>query len=113
MYARIWHLRIRPGKMEAFKRAIDLLIPCAEEQGGFLGVLPLYSKERWASETTLIALWETLAASRASKRTAAVTQAVARLLSCCEGVPRTEEREVSGPALPPAKKTSTYTGRVI
>jgi heme-degrading monooxygenase HmoA len=99
--------------MEEFQRAIDLLIPCAEEQGGFLGVLPMHSKERRASETTLVALWETLAAMRASKRAAPITQAVARLLSCCEGVPRTEEREVSGPAFPPAKKTSAYAGRVI
>jgi hypothetical protein len=49
MYARIWHVRVRPGKLEEFKHAVDSIIPLAQLQDGFLGVLPLFPDERRTS----------------------------------------------------------------
>jgi quinol monooxygenase YgiN len=113
MYARIWHVRIRPGKLEEFKRAVDSVVPLAQQQDGFLGILPLFADERRMSEATLIALWESLEALRASERAGLVSQGISRLVDCCEGYPRIEEREImeSEPFL--TKKPSTWSGRVI
>jgi hypothetical protein len=99
--------------MEEFKRAIDSFVPFAQRRRGFLGILPLYSGGRRASETTLVALWETLGAMRASERAGLVSQAISRFLSCCDGSPRIEKLEISASESLLAKKSTTWTGRVI
>jgi quinol monooxygenase YgiN len=113
MYARVWHLRIRPGKIQEFKRAIDSFVPFARQRRGFLGILPLYSSGRRASETTLVALWETLDAMRTSERAGHVSRAISRFLSCCDASPRIEKYEIWARESLSTKKPSTWTGRVI
>jgi quinol monooxygenase YgiN len=94
MHARVWKLRIRPGKLQELRNAIDSLIPPAQRQGGFRGVLVLGSGKKGSPDATVIALWDSLEAMRASEQDLLVTQAISRLLGCCEGFPRFEEREV-------------------
>ena len=43
---------------------------------------------------TLIALWDSSLAIRASENNPFLTQAISRFLACCEGVPHITEQEV-------------------
>lgn len=113
MHARIWQLRVRRGKLEEFKNALHSLIPAAQQQGGFLGVLALGSDEKEASDISLISLWESLNALRASERNMLVAQAISRFVSCCEGLPQIQEREVLASDFPLPSRQAAWFGRVI
>jgi hypothetical protein len=43
---------------------------------------------------TLVALWDSLLAIRASENNLFLTQAISRFLACCEGLPHITEQEV-------------------
>ena len=45
-------------------------------------------------EVTLVALWDSLQAIRASENNLFLTQAISRFLACCEGLPHITEQEV-------------------
>ena len=94
MHARVWQLRIRPGKLEEFRSALDSLTPPAQQQGGFRGVLVLGTGKKEAPDLTAVALWESLETMRASEQNMLVTQATSRFVGCCEGFPRFQEQEV-------------------
>ena len=113
MHARVWQLRVRLGKLEEFKNALHSLIPAAQQQSGFLGVLALGSGERGVSDISLIALWESLGALRASEHNMLVAQAISRFVSCCEGFPQIQEREVLASDFPLPSKQAAWSGRVI
>ncbi len=113
MHARVWQLRIRRGKLEEFKNALHSLIPAAQQQGGFLGALALGSGEKGASDISLIALWESLEALRASERNMLVAQAISRFVSCCDGFPLIQEREVVASEFPLPSRQAAWYGRVI
>jgi quinol monooxygenase YgiN len=113
MHARVWQLRVRPGKLEEFKNALHSLTPAAQQQGGFVGALALGSGEKGASEVTLVALWESLDALRASERNMLVTQAISRFVGCCEGFPRIREQEVLASEFPLPSRQMALSARVI
>jgi len=94
MYARVWQLRIRPGKVDEFENEMSSLVSMARRQPGYYGVLALRSGSADSPEVTLIAVWASLEAIRASEKNLFLMQAISRYLACCEGVPNVIEKEV-------------------
>ena len=70
MHARVWQLHIRPGKLHDFHSILSSLVALARQQEGYRGVLALASGKSEAPEVTLVALWDSLPAMRASENTA-------------------------------------------
>ncbi len=94
MHARVWQLRILPGKLEEFTSAVRSLIPPARQQGGFRGVVALRTGAGEPLEVLLIAVWDSLEELKASEKNLFLYQALARLLAFCEGLPSIREHEV-------------------
>ena len=94
MHARVWELHVRPGKVQDFQDILSSLVELARQQEGYRGVLALASGKSASPEVTLVALWDSLEAMRASEDNLFVTQAIARFLACCEGFPHITEQEL-------------------
>jgi heme-degrading monooxygenase HmoA len=94
MHARVWQVRIRPGKTDEFKGALQSLFPLARLQPGYRGGVALTSGKAGAPDVTVVGIWDSLDALRASERNLFVTQAIARVLGCCDGFPQITEQEV-------------------
>jgi hypothetical protein len=80
MHARVWQLHLRPGK--------------GQEQGGYRGVFSLASGRSESPDVTVLAVWDSVQAIRASENNLFLTQAISRFLACCEGLPRITEQEI-------------------
>ena len=93
MHARVTRLRIRPGKLEEFVTAFDSIIPTIQKQAGFRALLVLRNPTA-APEATVVSAWDSLEELRASEQNMFLFQALARILSYCEGFPVTEEHEL-------------------
>jgi len=94
MHARVWQVRIRPGKTDDFKTALQSLFPLARQQPGYRGAVALTSGTAAAREVTVVGVWDSLDDIRASERNLFVTQAISRVLVCCDGFPQITEQEV-------------------
>ncbi len=94
MHARVWRVHIRPGKTEDFKAALQSLYPLARQQPGYRGSVALTSGTGAPREVTVVAIWNSLDDIRASERNLFVTQAISRVLVCCDGFPQITEQEV-------------------
>jgi quinol monooxygenase YgiN len=94
MHARVWQLHIRPGKVQDFQNILSSLVDLARQQEGYRGVLALASGKSESPEVTLVALWDSLEAIRASENNLFLTQAISRFLVCCEGLPHITEQEL-------------------
>ena len=94
MHARVWQLHIRSGKVQDFQDILSSLVELARQQDGYRGVLALASGKSESPGVTLVALWDSLEAMRASEDNLFVTQAIARFLACCEGFPHITEQEL-------------------
>jgi quinol monooxygenase YgiN len=94
MHARVWQLHIRPGRMQEFQDVFSSVVDLARGQGGYRGVLALASGKSESPDVTLVALWDSLQAIRASENNLFLTQAISRFLACCEGLPRITEQEL-------------------
>jgi quinol monooxygenase YgiN len=94
MHARVWQLHVRPGKVQDFQDILSSLVELARQQHGYRGVLALASAKSESPDVTLVALWDSLEAMRASEDNLFVTQAIARFLACCEGFPHITEQEL-------------------
>ena len=94
MHARVWQLHVRPGKVQNFQDILSSLVELARQQDGYRGVLALASGKSESPDVTLVALWDSLEAMRASEDNLFVTQAIARFLACCEGFPHITEQEL-------------------
>jgi quinol monooxygenase YgiN len=94
MHARVWELHVRPGKVQDFQDILSSLVELARQQEGYRGVLALASGKSASPEVTLVALWDSLEAMRASEDNLFVTQAIARFLACCDGFPHITEQEL-------------------
>ena len=94
MHARVWQLHVRPGKVQDFQDILSSLVELARQQEGYRGVLALASGKSESPDVTLVALWGSLEAMRASEDNLFVTQAIARFLACCDGFPHITEQEL-------------------
>ena len=94
MHARVWQLHLRPGKVQDFQDILSSLVELARQQEGYRGVLALGSGKSESPDVTLVGLWDSLEAMRASEDNLFLTQAIARFLSCCEGFPHITEQEL-------------------
>jgi antibiotic biosynthesis monooxygenase (ABM) superfamily enzyme len=94
MYARVWQLRLRPGKVQDFEDAMSDLVSLARRQPGYYGVLALRAGRAETPDVTLVAVWDSLDAIRASEKNLFLMQAITRYVACCEGVPHVTESEV-------------------
>jgi heme-degrading monooxygenase HmoA len=94
MHARVWQLHLRPGKVQDFQDTMSSVVDLARQQGGYRGVFALASGKSESPEVTVVALWDSLQAIRASENNLFLTQAISRFLACCEGLPHITEQEV-------------------
>jgi heme-degrading monooxygenase HmoA len=94
MNARVWQLHIRAGKTEEFQEIFYSLVELARRQDGYRGAVALSSGKPEAPDVIMVALWDSAEAIRASEKNLFLTQAIARVLSCCEGVPHITEQEI-------------------
>jgi len=92
--AHVWQLHVRAGKVQDFQAILSSLIELAREQGGYRGVLALASGKSESPDVTLVALWDSLDAMRASENNLFLTEAISRYLVCCEGLPHIMEQEL-------------------
>lgn len=94
MHARVTLFRILPGKTEQFTAAVDTLMPAIHRLKGFRFLLVLRGPEKDRPEATTISVWESLEDLHAGDNNVFLNQALARLLSCCDGFPKIREQEV-------------------
>ena len=94
MPAHVWQLHLHPGKVQDFRDILSSLVELAREQDGYRGVLALASGKSESPDVTLVALWDSLEAIRASENNLFLTQAISRFLACCEGLPHIMEQEL-------------------
>lgn len=94
MPAHVWQLHVRPGKVQEFQAILSSLVELAREQGGYRGIVALASGKMESPDVTLVALWDSSEAIRASENNLFLTQAISRFLGCCEGLPHIMEQEL-------------------
>lgn len=94
MHARVWQLHLRPGKEQDFQAILSSIVDLARQQEGYRGVLALGSGKSESPDVTVVALWDSLEAIRASENNLFLTQAISRFLACCEGLPHIAEQEL-------------------
>jgi heme-degrading monooxygenase HmoA len=94
MHARVWQLQIRTGKVRDFQAILSSVIDLARQQEGYRGVLALASGKSEAPDLTVVALWDSLNAIRATEKNLFLIEAISRFLACCEGLPHITEHEV-------------------
>jgi heme-degrading monooxygenase HmoA len=94
MHARIWRIRMLPGKTEEFKTALKALSEQASRHQGYRGFLLLGPADNDTPDTTIIGLWESFEAMRDSERSLFLTQALAHVYRFSDGLPQIVERPV-------------------
>lgn len=92
MYARVWRVAIRPGKVEEFDAVVKSIVPTWRQLAGFRSLMVLRTGLGML-EATVISTWDTLDALRNSEN-GDFRQAVARALTFCEPRPTVREEEV-------------------
>ena len=83
-----------PGKLQEFQTILASVTDLAHHQGGYRGVLALASGKSESPDVTVVALWDSLQAIRASEKNLFLTQAISRFLACCDGLPHITEQEL-------------------
>ena len=94
MHARVWRIRMLPGKTEEFKLALKALSDQASRHHGYCGFLLLGPAGDDTPDTTVIALWESFDAMSDSERSLFLTQALAHVYRFSDGMPHIVERPV-------------------
>jgi len=107
MYARVWKVRVRPGKLDELRAELAALMGLAHRQQGYRGSLALVSDKSDAPEVTLIGVWDSLDEMRGSERNLFLMQAISRVLLCTEGFPQITEHEIIVGSLFAAEKAAT------
>ena len=111
MYARVWKLSVLPDKVEQFTAACRSVGALNRKRAGFRGLVILRGGQRDAPESTVVSVWDSLEALRASE-SAAFQKAVARALRCCKrGSTLSEEEILIWEFADPKKKKKRHTSR--
>jgi heme-degrading monooxygenase HmoA len=77
MHARVWQLQVRSGRVRDFQDVFSSLVDLAQRQEGYHGVLALAAGKSESPDVTVVALWDSLQAIRASENNLFLTQALA------------------------------------
>ncbi len=93
MYARVWRLKILPDKVDQFAEACRSVGVLNRKRAGFRGLVVLRGGQRDAPEATVVSVWDSLEALRASESDA-FQKAVARALACCKSGAVLQEEEI-------------------
>ena len=109
MHARVWNVRIRPGKLDEFRKELASLTGPAHRQHGFRGSLALVSDKSDSPEVTIIGVWDSLDDMRGSERNLFLMQAISRVLCCTDGFPEITEQEIIAGSLFGAERDSDVT----
>jgi len=80
MPAHVWQLHVRPGMVQDFQEILSSLVELARQQDGYRGMVALASGESESPDITLVALWDSLEAIRASENSLFLTEAISRFL---------------------------------
>jgi heme-degrading monooxygenase HmoA len=83
MYARVWKISVLPENVERFAAACRSVGVVNSRKKGYRGLLILRGGSLDSPEATVVSLWESLGALRASE-SEAFQKAVAGALACCE-----------------------------
>jgi len=94
MHARVWQLRIKPGKLEEFRATLGSLTAPAHRQHGFRGSLALVADTSESPAVTVIGVWDSLEDIRNSERNMFLMQAISRIIGCSDGFPQISEHEI-------------------
>ena len=93
MHARVWQLQLRRDKVQDFRTVLSSVVELARQQGGYRGVFAWTSGTSESPEVTLVAIWDSLEAIRASENNLFLTEAISSYSACCRNPPRISERE--------------------
>jgi heme-degrading monooxygenase HmoA len=74
--------RFAPGKLQDFQTILSSVTDNARRQGGYRDVLALSDGKSQSPDVTLVALWDSLQAIRASEKNLFLTEAISRYLTC-------------------------------
>jgi quinol monooxygenase YgiN len=94
MHARVWQLRIKPGKLAEFRAALGGLTAPAHRQQGFRGSLALVADRSESPQVTVIGVWNSLEDIRNSERNMFLMQAISHVIGCSDGFPQISEQEI-------------------
>ena len=96
MHARVTQFQLLPGKLQDFAIALDSLVPLMREQAGFRSLIVLRGEATPGAppQATVITLWDSLEALRASEENLYFYRAMARVLEFSEGFPAIHEHKV-------------------
>ena len=94
MHARVTHFHILPGQIKEFQGAVDSVVPLIRKQAGFRALVVLHASQGTKPEATVLSLWDSFDNLKASEKNMFLYQALARVLSYCEGFPTIREHEV-------------------
>ncbi len=107
MHARVTQLRILPGKLNEFRRAVDSLMPMARKQAGMRALVVLRTPEPGIEGVTVVSVWDSVEAMRASEKNLYFYQALARTKLVTDGIPMIREHEVLAAHLSPVLQSKT------
>jgi len=94
MHARVTQISVLPGKLGEFTEAVNSMLPAAQQQAGFRGLLVLRGDQPASHDAQVISLWDSLEALRHSEKNLYFYQAISRVLSCSHGFPAIREQQV-------------------
>ena len=94
MHARVLHFHIRSGQLKEFQSAVDSVVPQIRKQAGFRALVVLHASQGAKPEATVMSVWDSLDDLKASEKNMFLYQALARVLTYCEGFPAIREHEV-------------------
>lgn len=114
MYARVTQMRILPGKLRDYLKAVESLKPGLHRQAGFRAMLILRSPETPAKDgddreiiVTTFTIWQSMEHMRASEKNLFLYQALARMQEYCKGFPPIHEEEVIASELGSGRESDT------
>jgi heme-degrading monooxygenase HmoA len=93
MYARVWRFSVLPDRIEPFAAACRSVGEINQKRPGYRGLMVLRGGLRDNPQSTVVSVWDSLEALRASESDV-FQKAVARALACCKPGAALQEEDV-------------------
>lgn len=94
MYARVINVQVLPGKLKAFVKAVESVVPMLRQQEGFRTLLVLRSSKKEPTKVMAISVWDSLADLKGTEKNLFLYQALSRVMGHSKGFPDIQECEV-------------------